>query len=146
MMNVESERPSSAQGIQCGIARISIVASTGSPRSPRSSSVFEAPDRLVVPHVLVDLERDPRRLARLDQRAGLARGDMASGFWARMPADLAADASRIRRMTAGLFRGRDGDVDDLDLGIVEHRLERRDRPAARPGARRPPRPSPASAT
>ena len=29
MMNVESDRPPSAQGIQWGMARISIVASTG---------------------------------------------------------------------------------------------------------------------
>ena len=31
MIKVESERPSRAHGIQWGIARISIVASTGSP-------------------------------------------------------------------------------------------------------------------
>ena len=42
MMNVESDRSPSAQGIQWGIARMSIVASTGSPRTPRSSSVFSA--------------------------------------------------------------------------------------------------------
>ena len=40
--NVESDRPPSAHGIQCGIARISIVARIGSPKSPRSSSVFKA--------------------------------------------------------------------------------------------------------
>ena len=42
MMNVESDRPPWAQGIQCGIARISIVASTGSPSTRRSSRVFKA--------------------------------------------------------------------------------------------------------
>ncbi len=38
MIQVDSDRPPSAHGIQCGIARISIVASTGSPRSRRSNS------------------------------------------------------------------------------------------------------------
>ena len=39
MMNVESDRPPSAQGIQCGIARISIVASTGVAQAvPRRSA------------------------------------------------------------------------------------------------------------
>ena len=46
MMNVDSDRPPRAQGIQCGIARISIVASTGSPSRPSSSRVFERPHRL----------------------------------------------------------------------------------------------------
>ena len=42
MMKVDSDRPSRAQGIQCGIARISIVASTGSPSRPSSSKVLSA--------------------------------------------------------------------------------------------------------
>ncbi len=72
MMKVESDRPSRAQGIQWGIALISIVASTGSPSIPRSSSVFECAHRVVVPHVLVDLKHNPGLLARLDQPPGLA--------------------------------------------------------------------------
>ena len=58
MTNVESDRPSWAQGIQWGIARISIVASTGSPSTPRSISDLQGPHRVVVPHVLVDLKQD----------------------------------------------------------------------------------------
>ena len=42
MRNVDSERPSRAQGIQCGIARMSIVARTGSPRTPLSSKCRSA--------------------------------------------------------------------------------------------------------
>ncbi len=42
MMNVESEWSPCAQGIQWGIARISIVASTGSPSQPRFNKSFSA--------------------------------------------------------------------------------------------------------
>ena len=42
MMNVESDSPSLAQGIQCGTARISMVASTGSPNVPRSIRLRKA--------------------------------------------------------------------------------------------------------
>ena len=42
MTNVESECSFSLQGIQCGIARISMVPSTGSPSQPRWRMSFNA--------------------------------------------------------------------------------------------------------
>ncbi len=42
MMKVERDRSPSLHGIQCGMARMSIVASTGSPRALRASSDFAA--------------------------------------------------------------------------------------------------------
>ena len=46
-------------GIQCGIARMSIVASTGSPSDAADrAATLQRADRLVVAHVLVDGERD----------------------------------------------------------------------------------------
>ncbi len=65
MTNVDSDGRPSAHGIQCGMARMSIVASTGSPSQPRSSSVLQRPHRLVVAHVLVDGEHDAGPLAQL---------------------------------------------------------------------------------
>ncbi len=38
---VASERASRAHGIQCGMALISMLASTGSPSNPASRSVFK---------------------------------------------------------------------------------------------------------
>ena len=131
MTNVESDRPASAQGIQWGIARISIVASTGSPSTPSVEQRLQGAHRVVVPHVLVDLEHDAGRVAGVDQRRGL--GDTTS------PAASAPGCPRTRRGWAstrsimpGCSRGRYGDVDDLDRGVVEHLLERCDRPWARP--------------
>ena len=40
--NVDSDGSASLHGIQCGIARISMVASTGSPSQPRRSRSFIA--------------------------------------------------------------------------------------------------------
>ena len=42
MMNVDSDGSPSLHGIQCGMARISIVASTGSPSQPLRSRSFSA--------------------------------------------------------------------------------------------------------
>ncbi len=71
MTKVESDRPPLAQGIQCGIARISTVARTGSPSIPRSKSAFERSHRVIIPHVLIDLQYDARAGTGLDERAGL---------------------------------------------------------------------------
>ena len=62
----------SCHGIQCGIARMSIVASTGSPSSPLIEQRFAGPHRLVVAHVLVDGQRDARPLAKLHDLLRLA--------------------------------------------------------------------------
>ena len=84
------------------------------PASPRSSSVLQRPDRLVVPHVLVDLEHDPRRLARLDER----RGASAERHRQRLLRQDAPDPAAGGRGSGG------------------------SRPAARPAARRRRRPRP----
>ena len=46
------------QGIQWGIARMSIVASTGSPSIAAIQQHLQRADRLVVAHVLIDGQRD----------------------------------------------------------------------------------------
>jgi len=77
MVNAHDERARegsfSLHGIQCGIARISMVPSTGSPSQPRVSMSLSAPHRLVVAHVLIDGQRDACPGASVDAFLGLAK-------------------------------------------------------------------------
>ena len=142
MMKVESDRPSRAQGIQWGIARISIVASTGSPSDPVVEQGLQGPHRVIVPHVLVDLKQHAGPLAGLDQRGRLAvrHRQRLLGQDAAHPAGMVEHAVDDPR----LFGRRHGDVDDLDRRVVEHLLDDCNtfgaRPAARPLPRRLDRP------
>ena len=122
MTNVESERPSRAQGIQCGIARISIVARTGSPKIPRSSKWRKRPHRVVVAHVLVDLEHDAGATALVDQHSGLAQIQCKRLLSQNAP-DMFA-CFKHASDHARLLDGRDRDIDNLDRRFREHRLQR----------------------
>jgi hypothetical protein len=105
---------------QWGMARISIVASTGSPSAPRSSSVFDGAHRLVEAHVLVDRQERPA-VARLDgsERARVVAGQRLLG----------EDALDVRplgglRDDLGLLVGRERDVEHLDRLVLDEVLPR----------------------
>ena len=122
MMNVNSDRPPRAQGIQCGIARSSIVASTGSPSRPVVEQRLEAPHRRIIPHVLVDLKEHAGPLARLDQPRRLAVRQRQ-----RLLRQDAPHPTGMRQHPADhprLLGRRHGDIHDLDRGVVEHLLQR----------------------
>ncbi len=103
MMNVASDRPPRAHGIQCGIARMSIVASTGSPSSSRSSSVFRARTEWSYRMLWLTWRATPAP-SHASTSARASSSDGASGFCARMPRTLLG-WSTIRRITPGCSAG-----------------------------------------
>ena len=103
MMNVDSDRPPRAQGIQCGIARISIVASTGSPSRPSSSNVLSARTDGSYRMFWLTWRSTPAR-SQASTSPAASPYDRASGFCARMPRTRRGCAS-IRRITPGCSAG-----------------------------------------
>ena len=117
MTNVDSDGSPSLHGIQCGMARISMVPSTGSPSQPRAQHVLQCAHRLVVAHVLVDGQDDAGRGAQIDAFPGLA---IAHGQ--RLLGEDAADVAGVADGLADdgrLHVGRHGDVEHLDRRVGE---------------------------
>jgi hypothetical protein len=108
MMRSVTQPSRSCQGIQCGMARMSIEAKTGSPRSPRSSKWR---------HVLIHGQRDAGVVAQPDDFDRLRVINSK-----RL---LSEDAFDMASLFDSGFHNidlnvrRDGDVDDFDLRISE---------------------------
>ena len=91
-------------------------------QNPTLEQMPQRPHRVIVAHVLVDLEQNAGS-AHSSTSARASPKASASGFCARMPRTLPA----TRKDTPDhprLLGGRDRDVDDLDRRFLEHRLER----------------------
>ena len=108
------------QGIQCGIARMSIVAKTGVAQIAAIQQALAGPHRLVVTHVLVDGQRDAGLLAQphhLD-RFGVVHAQ-------RLLRQHAADVIVVLDDLADHFQlhvGRHGHIDNLDAAVGQQRL------------------------
>ena len=102
--NVDSDGSPSAHGIQCGIARMSMVASTGSPSQPRLSTSFAARTDWSNRMFWLTANTIPASAQRFTRSRGVAN-DSASGFCARIPRSRPLPSSTARRMRSGCASG-----------------------------------------
>ena len=92
-------------------------------QDPSVKQVPEGSHRVIIPHVLVHLEHDPRPGTGVDQTAGFHGG--------KRQRLLRQDSPHLARMSedpidhSRLLRRRHRDIDHLDRGVLEHRVNRR---------------------
>ncbi len=102
--NVDSDGNPSAHGIQCGMARMSMVASTGSPSQPRLRMSFAARTDWSNRMFWLTASAMPAS-AHKSTSSRATSSDIASGFCARMPRSRPLPHSTARRIRSGCASG-----------------------------------------